>query len=72
MSLGIASVAGSGARVNPSSVKFGMTQGKDLTDSSELQAEVTRWELEPSEIIVGELLGKGAFGVVFKGKLHEK
>ena len=32
----------------------------------------TKWELNPEEIEIGKKLGKGAFGTVYKGKLHGK
>ena len=31
-----------------------------------------RWELNPDEIEAGKKLGRGAFGTVYKGKLHGK
>jgi len=34
--------------------------------------KAARWEIEPSEIQLGKLLGKGAFGEVFRAKLHGK
>ena len=34
--------------------------------------DVSRWEIDPSELEIGRELGKGAFGTVLKGKLRGK
>ncbi len=31
-----------------------------------------RWEIDPQDIVLGKILGKGAFGEVFRAKLHGK
>jgi hypothetical protein len=35
-----------------------------------LEDEVARWEIKSSEINLGEKIGKGSYGVVYKGKLR--
>lgn len=41
-------------------------------ESLELEEEVARWELDSREIQLGAKIGKGAFGVVYKGTLRGK
>jgi len=34
--------------------------------------KAARWEINPNDVELGKLLGKGAFGEVYRGKLHGK
>jgi serine/threonine protein kinase len=47
-------------------------RGSGLLSADGLESEVSRWELDPSEIELSSELGSGAFGVVYKGKLRGK
>jgi len=67
-------LAGSSSNIHRSAK--GKPLGSSLALSATLERatldDVSRWEIDPSELEIGRELGKGAFGTVLKGKLRGK
>jgi len=60
------------APVDGSRAPVSQSTASEKAGTQDLEGEFARWEIEPSEITLSKELGKGAFGVVYKGTLRGK